>query len=137
MSFRICPRCSAECTSYTCGECGYGESGPAPAALAAAVDGMLVRRVAADAARERDSLRAQLAAVTAERDQARMEAHRVRELNQVVDVNHVRLRDGLRRALDTWSAHLGGLEKRLVGGPDGGTRAERAAIAELRKLVQS
>lgn len=81
---------------------------------------------------ERDILR-QLAEQRArERDQARMEAHRLRELNQRVDVRHIRLRDGLRRA-------LGLLEHRVVWSdmPRDQLRdaADAAEIAELRKLV--
>ncbi len=65
----------------------------------------------------------------------RLALHRLRTEMQAADINHIRLRDGLRCALGAWQAHLTGLEKRLVGGPDGGTRAERAEIAELRKLL--
>jgi hypothetical protein len=47
-------------------------------------------------------VKCQLAAVTAERDAALLEAHRLREIVQQVDVRHIRLRDTLRRACDGW-----------------------------------
>lgn len=66
-----------------------------------------------------------------DRDSARMEAHRLRTENQVVDVEHIRLRDGLRRAIAIAA------KERPCGyeniGPDADDERE---IAELRKLVQ-
>jgi hypothetical protein len=80
---------------------------------------------------EADSLRAQLATVTAERDRLLIENHRLRELVQVVDVNHVRVRDGLRRACDGWQDDV----KRSRGIPAQLEQESITEIAELRKLV--
>jgi hypothetical protein len=78
---------------------------------------------------EADSLRAQLATVSTERDRLLIDNHRLRELVQVVDVNHVRVRDGLRRALAGW--------ERLCrnGATAGYHERSEDEIAELRKLV--
>lgn len=80
---------------------------------------------------EADSLRAQLATATAERDRLLIENHRLRELVQVVDVNHVRVRDGLRRACDGWLRDV----KRSRGIPAQLEQESITKIAELRKLL--
>jgi hypothetical protein len=83
---------------------------------------------------EADSLRAQLATVSTERDRLLIDNHRLRELVQVVDVNHVRVRDGLRRACDQLAAsrsscHMCDREGREA-------EANEVLVAELRRLVQ-
>jgi hypothetical protein len=80
---------------------------------------------------EADSLRSQLDAVSTERDRLLIENRRLRELVQVVDVNHVRVRDGLRRACDGWLRDV----KRSRGIPAQLEQESITKIAELRKLV--
>jgi regulator of replication initiation timing len=90
---------------------------------------MDLRGVAADNMRAVDGLRSERAALVAELNQLRLENHRLRELVQVVDVNHIRLRDGLKRAIAAMDAHdhHAGVCDDVV--------MPAAELAELRKLV--
>lgn len=63
----------------------------------------------------------------AELNRLRMENHRLAEVNRAVDINRIRLRAGLREALE--------IAERIERDSGNWRGKDRAALAELRKLL--